>query len=90
MPTNSNQSPHKLTGGFSLGAQAERVAQFLRDLKITGRIHVAGTSMGGGLAGVFAAAYPELVKTVTLLCPAGIKQPVPSEAVRLPLNVVSH
>lgn len=33
--------------------------------------HLAGTSMGGNVAGVYAARYPAHLSSVTLMCPAG-------------------
>lgn len=33
-------------------------------------LHIAGLSLGGSLAGVFAAEYPHLVDRVTMMCPA--------------------
>lgn len=32
--------------------------------------HIIGLSMGGALAGIYAAEYPSLVDRVTLICPA--------------------
>lgn len=33
--------------------------------------HLVGTSMGGNVAGVYAAQYPEDICSLTLICPAG-------------------
>ncbi|KAI8520529.1 Alpha beta hydrolase [Branchiostoma belcheri] len=43
-----------------------------------GGLHVVGHSMGGGLAGCYAASHPEEVSVLTLSAPAGIKSPVMS------------
>lgn len=51
--------------------QLVRIRQFLR---LTGldedKLHVVGVSMGGALAGLFAAKYPQLVSCVSMCCPS--------------------
>ena len=54
-----------------LDDQVEYVRGFL-DAKGVGEIHVAGNSMGGAVSSLFAATYPERVRTVSLVNPAGI------------------
>ncbi|ETV93707.1 hypothetical protein H310_12471 [Aphanomyces invadans] len=49
----------------------------------TPSVHLVGYSMGGLIAGLFAATFPHLVRTLTLLCPAGISMPRPSPVVSL-------
>lgn len=39
------------------------------------KIHIIGYSMGGLLAGCFSAKYSNMVKSTSLLCPAGISMP---------------
>ena len=57
---------------YSFTAQVERLKEFT-DLVMGGRrFHIGGTSMGGAVAGIFAARYPAEVLSVWLLCPAGI------------------
>ena len=34
-------------------------------------LHVVGISMGGGVAGLYAAKYPKSLTKLTLFCPAG-------------------
>ena len=34
-------------------------------------VHLIGTSMGGGIAGVYASRYPDNVTLLTLICPTG-------------------
>lgn len=39
------------------------------------KFHLVGLSMGGFVAGVFAARYPSLLSSLVLMCPAGINAP---------------
>lgn len=58
---------------FTYEAQAERVFQFVRVMGLNRRpLHVIGCSMGGGVAGLYAAKYPKALSKLTLICPAGI------------------
>lgn len=41
-----------------------------------GRVDVVGTSMGGAFAAAYAATYPDSVRRVVLLSPAGVRAPV--------------
>ncbi|MEQ2162401.1 hypothetical protein GOODEAATRI_019376 [Goodea atripinnis] len=41
--------------------------------------HLVGTSMGGNVAGVYAASYPSDLCSLTLVCPAGLVYPTESE-----------
>jgi len=34
-------------------------------------VHLIGTSMGGGIAGIYASRYPDHVVLLTLICPTG-------------------
>ena len=43
------------------------------------RIHLGGNSMGGLIAGAYAATYPQHVESLWLLAPAGVKAAQPSE-----------
>lgn len=46
--------------------------QFVECIKLNKRpFHLVGTSMGGNVAGVYAAQYPEDICSLTLICPAG-------------------
>lgn len=46
------------------------------------KFHLVGLSMGGSVAGVFAARYPSLLSSLVLMCPAGINAPKLSEFLR--------
>ena len=47
------------------------IFQLLRQLKFDDTsFHLIGMSMGGALAGLYAAEYPEHVHSLTLICPA--------------------
>ena len=39
------------------------------------KFHLVGLSMGGFVAGIFAARYSSLLSSLVLMCPAGIKAP---------------
>lgn len=46
--------------------------QFVQSIGLDKRsFHVVGTSMGGNVAGVYAASYPDYLCGATLICPAG-------------------
>jgi abhydrolase domain-containing protein 6 len=57
-------------GAVSYEAYADVLAGVLDDLRIE-RAHVAGLSMGGGIALSFAARHPERVRTLVLMAPTG-------------------
>jgi len=42
-------------------------------------IHIGGNSMGGNIAGVFAARYPEITQSLWLIAPGGVDSAEPSE-----------
>ncbi|XP_066287788.1 monoacylglycerol lipase abhd6-A-like [Branchiostoma lanceolatum] len=39
------------------------------------QFHIVGVSMGGAIAGCYAASHPDQVSAVTLMCPAGVRTP---------------
>ena len=63
---------------YAYPEQVERVHRFVQTLKLE-RFHLAGHSMGGGVAARYAAMYPEQVITLCLLAPHGIREPQDSE-----------
>ena len=63
-------SPPPIDSDYSPAAQAAVVADLVRTRFGGMPVHVFGNSMGGAIAVQFAARYPDLVKTVTLVSPA--------------------
>lgn len=57
---------------YRVEAQVERLASFLDALSLE-RVDLVGHSMGGHIAGLFAARHPERVKTLTLVSAAGVR-----------------
>jgi abhydrolase domain-containing protein 6 len=56
---------------YRIGAQVERLRAFADAIGVE-RFHLVGHSMGGQIAGVFAARYPDRVQTLTLMSSAGV------------------
>lgn len=63
---------------YGLDDQLGRIAAFASALGLT-RFHLAGNSMGGYLAGQYAARYPAQVLSLCLIAPAGVAGAAPSE-----------
>ncbi|KAL1007833.1 hypothetical protein UPYG_G00092230 [Umbra pygmaea] len=58
---------------YSIEGQVARIRQFVEAVRLTKRpFHLVGTSMGGNVAGVYAARYPNDLCSLTLICPAGL------------------
>jgi pimeloyl-ACP methyl ester carboxylesterase len=57
--------------GYRLKDQVSHLARILEALNIT-EMHMMGNSMGGGITALYAATYPEQIKTAVLFDPAGI------------------
>ncbi|KAK2915456.1 monoacylglycerol lipase abhd6-A-like isoform X1 [Channa argus] len=67
---------------YSIQGQVARIHQFVQSVGLDKRpFHLVGTSMGGNVAGVYAATYPSFLSSVTLICPAGLVYPKDSEFV---------
>ncbi|XP_061430344.1 monoacylglycerol lipase abhd6-A-like [Lethenteron reissneri] len=67
---------------YSLQGQVIRIKQFVAAVGLDAApFHLLGTSMGGGVAGVYAATHPGDVHTLTLICPAGLDAPTESRFV---------
>lgn len=63
---------------YDYATQTERLKTWLDALGLK-RVHLAGNSMGGTIAALFAVRYPERVASVALIgAPHGIKTPQPS------------
>uniref|UniRef100_A0A8C9A7C8 Monoacylglycerol lipase ABHD6 n=1 Tax=Prolemur simus TaxID=1328070 RepID=A0A8C9A7C8_PROSS len=59
---------------LSIDGQVKRIHQFVECLKLNKKpFHLVGTSMGGHVAGVYAAHYPSDVSSLCLVCPAGLQ-----------------
>ncbi len=63
---------------YDADTQVTRLKTFIDELGL-GPVHLGGNSMGGYLAGLFAARYPAEVKSQWLLAPAGVAGAEPSE-----------
>lgn len=59
-------------------SQVERLNLFAKELKLT-KFHLVGNSMGGNIAGNYAADYPEMVNTLALFESSGVNPPIKSE-----------
>ncbi|XP_077985796.1 monoacylglycerol lipase ABHD6-like [Glandiceps talaboti] len=63
----------KLKVDYTLVSQAEKIHQFVESYGLNkSPFHIIGISMGGGVAGVYAALYPKDLAKLTLFCPIGI------------------
>ncbi|NXS25387.1 ABHD6 lipase, partial [Mystacornis crossleyi] len=57
--------------------------QFVECIKLNRKpFHLVGTSMGGNVAGVYAAQYPEDICSLTLICPAGLPSTTDSKFIK--------
>jgi len=59
-------------------SQVERLNLFAKELKLA-KFHLVGSSMGGNIAGNYAADYPEMVSTLALFDASGVASPIISE-----------
>lgn len=69
-------------GSYDVGTQTERLADILTALGIE-RAHLLGNSMGGHIAALYAARYPQRVRSVALFDNAGIDAADKSELLRI-------
>ncbi|KAL6482815.1 hypothetical protein MHYP_G00076870 [Metynnis hypsauchen] len=59
---------------YSIQGQVKRIRQFVETVRLNKKpFHLVGTSMGGNVAGVYAACYPSDLCSLTLICPAGLR-----------------
>ena len=65
--------------------QVKRIDRFMEALKVE-KFHLVGNSMGGMLAALYGAKYPQKVLTLALLAPGGVGSPNPSEVTILIKN----
>uniref|UniRef100_A0A670YSY4 acylglycerol lipase n=1 Tax=Pseudonaja textilis TaxID=8673 RepID=A0A670YSY4_PSETE len=65
---------------YTAVAQAKRVHQFVQCAGLNHKpFHLVGMSMGGMVAGVYAALYPAHISSLALFCPAGVRYLTDSE-----------
>lgn len=65
---------------YCIQGQVDRIHQFVQSIGLDKRpFHLVGTSMGGNVAGVYAACHPTQLSGVTLICPAGLNYPTDTE-----------
>jgi pimeloyl-ACP methyl ester carboxylesterase len=65
------ESSHPQDANYSSGVQATRIRILAKALGIT-KLHLGGNSMGGQISMMYAALYPDEVKSLWLLDPGGI------------------
>ena len=72
------ESSHPQDADYSASVQAVRIRTLAKAMGIT-KLHLGGNSMGGHISMMYAALYPDEVKSLWLLDPAGIWSAPPSE-----------
>ncbi len=72
------ESSQPQNASYMFDKQVKRFKGFMDKLGVQS-VHLAGSSMGGTIAAVYAGHYPDQVKTLVLFDAAGIASPVPSE-----------
>ena len=72
------QSGRDPEAGYTVYDQVERVHNFTQAIGLKS-YHLGGNSMGGNIAGIYAARYPDEVKSLWLLAPGGVLSALPSE-----------
>ncbi|MDQ8036000.1 MAG: alpha/beta fold hydrolase [Pedobacter sp.] len=65
------QSPKPVDADYRFSAQAKRMFALMQQLGVE-KFHVAGNSMGGGIAGEMAATQPQKILSLTLIDAAGV------------------
>lgn len=72
-----HSSPH-ISGKYGELEHIEQLHNLITSvLSIQNRIHLVAHSMGGSLATLYTARYPDSVQSLTLMCPAGLMNPGP-------------
>ncbi|WP_375739621.1 alpha/beta fold hydrolase [Pseudomonas boanensis] len=69
-------------GSYDVGTQAERLASFIKALELD-KPHLVGNSMGGHIVALYAARYPDQVRSLALFDNAGVRSPRQSELLEL-------
>jgi len=75
------ESSRQPDANYTTVAQADRIYAFARAMGIKS-FHLGGSSMGGNIAGVYAAKHPESVISLWLVAPGGVASAEPSEMKR--------
>ena len=65
------ESTKRLDENYNVESQVRRIDRFVEALRLE-RFHLAGNSMGGMIAAVYAAKHPQKVLTLALLDPMGV------------------
>ncbi len=76
------QSSRIPAASYDMETQLKRIELFAEAL-IPDKFHLAGNSMGGTLAALYAAEHPRRIATLALLAPGGVGSPRPSELAKL-------
>jgi len=76
------ESAHPLDADYRASAQAARLRGFAKALGLT-KLHLGGSSMGGHISMMYAALYPDDVKSLWLIDPGGIWSAPPGELRRM-------
>jgi pimeloyl-ACP methyl ester carboxylesterase len=72
------ESGHPQKADYTAGVQATRIRTLAKALGIS-KLHLGGSSMGGYISMMYAALYPDEVKSLWLIDPGGIWSAPPSE-----------
>lgn len=67
---------------YRMPAQAKRLAILLDNMNIN-KAHIIGNSMGGFLTATFAIIYPQRTLSATMIDPAGVMSPEPSDMINM-------
>lgn len=69
------RSSYKTGEDYTVKAQVNRLHSFLAALDLADQYHLAGSSMGGHIIGLYAVKFPSNVKSLTLINAGGVKSP---------------
>ncbi|GAB9468413.1 Monoacylglycerol lipase abhd6-a [Globisporangium polare] len=84
LPGQGRTTPVNALMDYSVDNQARRLHAFIeKTVPADKKVHLVGISMGGMISGVYAAKYPERIKSLTMICPAGIFMKNKSDAMRI-------
>ncbi|GMF27933.1 unnamed protein product [Phytophthora lilii] len=84
LPGHGRTTPVDALANYSMANQAQRLNDFLdREIPADKKIHLVGCSMGGMLAGVYTGLYPNRVKSLMMICPAGVTMSNKSDLLKM-------